>query len=84
MSSQTRTGTRRGRALKVSAVAVLATISLTACSEQSKVGFLPTERGTTDNADQVMDLWIGSWIAALSVGLVVWGLMLWCLSLIHI
>ncbi|GAA2507341.1 MAG: cytochrome c oxidase subunit II [Kocuria sp.] len=79
MSSQTRTGTRCGRALKVSAVAVLATISLTACSEQSKVGFLPTERGTTDNADQVMDLWIGSWIAALSVGLVVWGLMLWCM-----
>ena len=79
MSSQTRTGSRRGRALKASAVAVLATISLTACSEQSKLGFLPTERGTTDNADQVIDLWIGSWIAALGVGLVVWGLMLWCM-----
>ena len=79
MSSQTRTGSRRGRKLKLSAVAVLATISLTACSEQVEVGFLPTKRGTTDNADLIMDLWIGSWVAALAVGLLVWGLMLWCM-----
>ncbi|WP_459076758.1 aa3-type cytochrome oxidase subunit II [Kocuria gwangalliensis] len=79
MSSQTRSGSRRSRMLKASAVAVLAATTLTACSEQAKVGFLPTQRGTTDNADHVMDLWIGSWVAALSVGLVTWGLMLWCM-----
>ena len=65
--------------LKASAVAVLAATALTACSEQSKLGFLPTERGVTDNADHIMDLWIGSWVAALIVGLVTWGLMLWCM-----
>ena len=26
-----------------------------------------------------MNLWIGTWIAALAVGLVTWGLMLWCI-----
>ena len=67
MSSQTRTGSRRGRKLKLSAVAVLATISLTACSEQVEVGFLPTERGTTDNADLIMDLWIGSWLSLIHI-----------------
>ncbi|MEX5295676.1 cytochrome c oxidase subunit II [Kocuria sp. CPCC 205268] len=40
---------------------------------------MPTERGTTDNADMILDLWIGSWIAALAVGMVTWGLMLWCM-----
>ena len=40
---------------------------------------MPTERGTTDNADMILDLWIGSWIAALAIGLVTWGLMLWCM-----
>jgi len=40
---------------------------------------MPTERGTTDNADMILDLWVGSWIAALCVGLVTWGLMLWCM-----
>lgn len=65
--------------LKASAVAVLAATALTACSEQSKMGFLPSERGITDNADRVIDLWIGSWVAALAVGLVTWGLMLWCM-----
>ncbi|MFF0990695.1 cytochrome c oxidase subunit II [Kocuria sp. CPCC 205315] len=40
---------------------------------------MPTERGTTDNADMILDLWIGSWIAALVVGLITWGLMLWCM-----
>lgn len=40
---------------------------------------MPTQRGVTDNADTIMDLWIGSWVAALAVGLVAWGLMLWCI-----
>jgi cytochrome c oxidase subunit 2 len=40
---------------------------------------MPTERGTTDNADMILDLWIGSWIAALAVGLITWGLLLWCM-----
>ena len=39
-------------------------------------GFLP--RGVTENAERVRTLWIGAWIAALLVGALVWGLILWC------
>lgn len=42
------------------------------------VGFLPTERGLTDRVDGIIDLWNGAWIAALFVGVVVWGLTIWC------
>ncbi|WP_298585984.1 cytochrome c oxidase subunit II [uncultured Kocuria sp.] len=79
MSSHTRTDSLRRRTAKVSAVAVLAATALTGCSEEAKLGWMPTERGTTDNADMILDLWVGSWIAALAVGLVTWGLMLWCM-----
>lgn len=79
MSSQHRTGSKglkgKGVALATAASALL----LTGCSEQAKVGWLPTKRDVTDNANTIMDLWIGSWVAALAVGLVTWGLMLWCI-----
>jgi cytochrome c oxidase subunit II len=32
----------------------------------------------TTDADRVTSLWNGSWIAALAVGVLVWGLILWC------
>ncbi|MEX5234885.1 aa3-type cytochrome oxidase subunit II [Kocuria arenosa] len=79
MSSHTRTDSLRRRTAKVSAVAVLAATALTGCSEEAKLGWMPTERGTTDSADRILDLWVGSWIAALVVGLITWGLMLWCM-----
>ena len=43
------------------------------------VGFLPSERGLTDRTAGIIDLWNGSWIAALAVGVLVWGLMIWCI-----
>jgi cytochrome c oxidase subunit II len=63
------------------AVVALATMLVTAgCStEQLKTGFLPTERGTTNHVNRVIDLWNGSWIAALIVGGIVWGLIIWCI-----
>ncbi|NKX50435.1 cytochrome c oxidase subunit II, partial [Arthrobacter deserti] len=39
----------------------------------------PTERGTTSNTDPLIDLWVNSWIAALAVGILTWGLILWCI-----
>ncbi|WP_443667728.1 aa3-type cytochrome oxidase subunit II [Kocuria flava] len=79
MSSHTRTDSRFRRTAKASAVAVLAATALTGCAEEAKLGWMPTERGTTDNADLILDLWVGSWIAALAVGLLTWALMLWCM-----
>lgn len=38
---------------------------------------MPTGEGTTDKTDGIVDLWVGSWIAALIVGVLVWGLIIW-------
>ena len=79
MSSQNRTGSRwvKGTVAVGSSAAVA--LLMTGCGDVAQRGFLPTERGTTNHVDTIMDLWIGSWIAALVVGLITWGLMLWCI-----
>ncbi len=56
-------------------------LSLAGCGKfgaQGKLsnGYLP--EGATEGADRVRSLWLGSWIAALTVGILVWGLTLWC------
>lgn len=79
MSSQHRTSSKGLKGKAVAAATAVSALLLTGCSEQASVGWLPTKRGVTDNADTIMDLWIGTWIAALAVGLVTWGLMLWCI-----
>ncbi len=40
---------------------------------------MPSTPQTTDQTDRIMSLWVGSWIAALLVGVLVWGLILWCI-----
>jgi cytochrome c oxidase subunit 2 len=67
---------RRGAALLVAAVAAL---SLSGCSGAIKTGWLPSEPGVTDQTGRVIDLWNGSWIAALAVGALVWGLTIGCM-----
>ncbi|MEJ5888993.1 cytochrome c oxidase subunit II [Pseudokineococcus marinus] len=56
-----------------------ATALLTAgCSAQElSTGWLPSTRDTTDETGRIITLWNGSWIAALAVGVLVWGLTLW-------
>ena len=34
--------------------------------------------GATNMTDRIQTLWNGSWIAALAVGVIVWGLIAWC------
>ncbi|GAA4973225.1 cytochrome c oxidase subunit II [Kineococcus glutinatus] len=57
---------------------------LTACgsgraSSDFAHGYLPLDSvGATNHTDRIQALWNGSWIAALLVGIVVWGLTLWC------
>ncbi|WP_341361348.1 cytochrome c oxidase subunit II [Georgenia sp. M64] len=38
---------------------------------------MPSERGLTDRTAGMIDLWNGSWLAALVVGVLVWGLTIW-------
>ncbi len=79
VSSQHRTSSRRLKSIAVASITIASTLLMTGCSDKAAVGWLPTKRGTTDNADTIMDLWVGSWVAALVVGLITWGLMLWCI-----
>ena len=72
---------RRSGVARVSALAALAVV-LSGCSAEARRGFLPGEDDgqVTNMTDRITNLWTGSWIAALLVGLVVWGLILWCIT----
>lgn len=79
-----RTDRHIGRARRRIALAGLAvaSLALSACSAvgistEASNGYLPN--GVTEEAQLVENLWIGSWIAALAVGVLVWGLTLWCM-----
>ncbi|MFC4555852.1 cytochrome c oxidase subunit II [Georgenia faecalis] len=57
-----------------------AALLLAGCSSESvRNGFLPSNEGMTDKTGSVIDLWTGSWIAALIVGVIVWALTIWCI-----
>jgi len=79
VSSQNRTGSRRKTITSISGLALAGALVLTGCSPEVEKGWLPTERGTTNHTDRIMDLWVNSWIAALVVGIITWGLIVWCL-----
>ncbi|KQN88582.1 aa3-type cytochrome oxidase subunit II [Arthrobacter sp. Leaf69] len=79
MSSQNRTGSRRKQITTITGLALAGALALTGCSPEVQKGWLPTERGTTNHTDRIMDLWVNSWIAALIVGVITWGLLIWCM-----
>ena len=79
MSSQNRTGSRRKQITTITGLALAGALALTGCSPEVQKGWLPTERGTTNHTDLIMDLWVNSWIAALVVGIITWDLMIWCI-----
>lgn len=63
---------------RLAAVVGTATLVLSGCSsEELSRGFLP--KGASEGAQRVQDLWVGGWIAALAVGILVWGLTIWCM-----
>ena len=43
-------------------------------------GFMPSEPGVTNHTGMIISLWNGSWIAALVVGVITWGLIIWCMA----
>jgi cytochrome c oxidase subunit II len=55
---------------------VTCAVALSGCGESLSRGLLP--HGVTDQSDLITSIWRGSWIAALGVGVLVWGLILWC------
>ncbi|MGL5912222.1 MAG: aa3-type cytochrome oxidase subunit II [Phycicoccus sp.] len=72
---------QRRRAGSVALVAVLSAMSLSACASDelrgdASTGWLPP--AVTVGGERVTTLWIGAWIAAIAVGVLVTGLILWC------
>ncbi|MQY02501.1 aa3-type cytochrome oxidase subunit II [Actinomadura macrotermitis] len=66
---------RSRRALSSAGVLGLLALSATACSgEASRLGM---PEPISDQAERMLQLWQGSWIAAFAVGAVVWGLIIW-------
>lgn len=72
-------GFKLSRRAGLAGVALVAAATLVGCSEQAaedwKRGGMPEP--VTEQAPIVLDFWVGSWIAALAVGVLVWGLMFW-------
>ncbi|MGY4642770.1 aa3-type cytochrome oxidase subunit II [Cellulomonas sp. URHB0016] len=72
----------RRPALKWAGLAAVVTVALSGCSAEVERGWLPgsSEHEITDQTARIVSLWRGSWIAALIVGIITWGLMLWCVA----
>lgn len=73
---------RAPRLVGVAAVSALALVTSGCTGAETAPGFLsrgwlPGAEGTTSTNDIVDSLWVGSWIAALAVGVIVWGLTIW-------
>ncbi len=66
----------RRRSAGLTGIALVSVLLLSGCSGALSRGLLP--KGVTENSKRVTDLWNGSWIAALAVGVLVWGLTIWC------
>ncbi|WP_309134184.1 cytochrome c oxidase subunit II [Cellulomonas sp.] len=73
---------RRARRVTAALLASAVVLVLSGCSETVQRGWLPgdSDHEVTDQTGRVVQLWVGSWIAALIVGIITWGLILWCVA----
>jgi len=74
----TRVTARRKLVLRAGILALLA-VAMTGCSTEEFLRFGWPE-GITDEAVRMRELWTGSVIAALVVGVIVWGLIFWTVA----
>lgn len=65
------------RGIKAASVLTILAVVLAGCTQQSMLGWLPTERGLTNQVDRVIDLWVVSWAVLLIVGVITWILIIW-------
>jgi cytochrome c oxidase subunit 2 len=79
-ASESRRRPFRGRAARVLIVAMLLPV-LAGCASKDLPSFAMPARDVTDQAPRILSLWQGAWIAALAVGAVVWGLIIWAVIL---
>lgn len=71
--------TRRGKAARIAALAGLVAVTATGCSGEEVLRFgWPV--GVTPEAEEMRLLWTWSVVAALIVGVIVWGLIFWSVA----
>jgi len=68
---------RGSRLARVAALGLLGVVALTGCTPNNEFWRWGWPDGVTDRSDDMRDLWIWSVIAALVIGIAVWGLILW-------
>jgi cytochrome c oxidase subunit 2 len=73
---------KRRPVVRAAALATAVALVATGCSAEMQRGFLPgyEDAEVTNQTERITELWVGSWIAALVVGLITWGLILWCVT----
>ncbi|SNS45346.1 cytochrome c oxidase subunit 2 [Micrococcales bacterium KH10] len=57
-------------------IAAVGLLVISGCSAAEQRGYLPgyEDGQATNQTERITNLWVGSWIAALTVGIIVWGL----------
>jgi cytochrome c oxidase subunit II len=71
-------GSRLTRLTGLGAVGIALIVSLAGCSVGDTFAGFGWPKGVSPQARQMYDLWIGAVVAALAVGVFVWGLIFWC------
>jgi cytochrome c oxidase subunit II len=76
---------RRTRRVTLRATAIAGAVAVLAsgcASETVRRGYMPgySDGEVTNQTERLTNLWVGSWIAALAVGIITWGLILWCVA----
>ncbi len=59
----------------------MATLVLAGCTQAQQRGFLPGPddgQEVTNQTERITNLWVGSWAVLVLVGLIIWGLTIWC------
>lgn len=81
---QSKPPTRGTRAiLRATAIAGAVAVLASGCASDTVTrGYLPgyADGEVTNHTEAIRSLWTGSWVAALAVGVITWGLMLWCIA----
>ncbi|MCL6423486.1 cytochrome c oxidase subunit II [Brachybacterium sp. JHP9] len=74
--------TPRPRPLRRVAIGIaLGTLALSGCTREQQRGFLPGPADgveVTNQTARITQMWTSSWLVLLVVGLIVWGLAIWC------
>ncbi|WP_446663977.1 aa3-type cytochrome oxidase subunit II [Flexivirga sp. B27] len=70
-------GRRRRSRIAFGGLIAVSALLLTGCTPVEKRGYLP--KGVTSLSQEITDFWVSAWVWALAVGVIVWGMMFYCM-----